>query len=376
MPRDLRPRRTRQSYTNLFQSEDEGEKEPGPSQPREDDNGSEFAPPAAYEEAARLDEDGNESIGDPSSSMGNDMAVGIDSDPEMNTPHSKKKSGGAASQAKAKNKSTKAKGKQKASQVAPSPAPTPTTRQSITAPPPTPALQTAPFHATATSTRHTYALPNPNVHHRHRPVPLFAGPTASAAALRAASTAATVPVERLQRPPQLFAPNETVPTNAYASAASITRRIGKGWSASVGAGPVWQIVEDLGWFREAEGFLDRGALPESGQGQAAARQGIVCDERARRPRVHDDVALLEGWTVFRRVECVFPPFLFPFLADQPCVGFCILLTLFCICSEMRSRICRRIEEAALLFLVPMCLHRRYLATLVRSESRRGSISRR
>ena len=305
MPRHLRPRRTRQSYTNLFHSEDEGEEEPGPSQQREDDNGSEFAPPPAPEEVARSDEDGgsDDGIGNPSSSIGNDLGAGVDS--EMNTPRSKKKSGGGASQGKAKNKSTKAKGKQKASQVAPSPTPAPATRQSTTAAPPTPALQTAPSHATAASTRHNHALPNPNVHHRHRPVPLFTGPTASATALTAASSTATVRVERLQRAPRLFAPNETVPTNAYASAASITRRVGKAWAASIGAGPVWQIVEDFGWFREAEGFLDQGTAQD--EGQASARQVVVYDERARRPRVHADVALPEGWSVFRRVECVFPP---------------------------------------------------------------------
>jgi transcription factor C subunit 6 len=251
----------------------------------------------------------------------------------MNTPHSKRKSGGGASQGKAaKTKNTKAKGKQKASSqvVAPSPAPTPATPQSTTTttvialpPTPTPTPQTAPFYATAASARQNYALPNPNIHHRHRPVPLFEGPTASATALKAASASAptatataTVRVERLQRPPRLFAPNETVPTNAYASAALITRRVGKAWSASVGAGPVWQIVEDLGWFRESEGFLDRGAAQESAQGLASARQGqgqgIVCDERARRPRVHDDVALREGWTVFRRAECVSSTFFFSF----------------------------------------------------------------
>jgi len=333
MPRDLRPRRTRQSYTNLFHSEDEGEKEPGPSQQREHDNGSDFAPPAAHEEAARSDEDGgsDDGTGNPSSSIRNDLGAGIDSGSEMDAPHSKKKSGvRGVSQGKAKNKSTKAKGKQKASQVTPSPAPTPTTRQSTTAAPPTPALQTAPTHvaAAAASARHSYALPNPNVHHRHRPVPLFAGPTASARALIAATSTATVRVERLQRPPRLFAPNETVPTNAYASAASITRRIGKAWSASVGAGPVWQIVEDLGWFREAERFLHqaRPSASESGQALALARQVIVCDERARRPRVHADVALLEGWSVFRRVECVFPHspprFLPPLPADQALCRLC------------------------------------------------------
>ena len=342
MPRDLRPRRTRQSYTNTFHSEDEGEKEPGPSQQGEGDNGSNFASPVAHEEAARSDKDGgsDDGIGGPSSSIRNTLGTRIDPGSGMNTPHPKKKSGGGASQGKAaKNKSTKAKGKQKASShvVAPSPAPTPATPQStittvtVLPPTPTPTPQTAPFYATAASARQNYALPNPNIHHRHRPVPLFEGPTASATALKAAT--ATVRVERLQRPPRLFAPNETVPTNAYASAALITRRVGKAWSASVGAGPVWQIVEDLGWFRESEGFLDRGAAQESGQGLApSARQiqgqgqGIVCDERARRPRVHDDVALREGWTVFRRVECVSSPF---FSSSFPCRSVsCRLLRFF------------------------------------------------
>jgi hypothetical protein len=62
-----------------------------------------------------------------------------------------------------------------------------------------------------------------------------------------------VRVERLQRAPSLFAPNETLPTNAYALTAVplITRRIGSAWGASVGASPVWEIVEDLDWFRES-----------------------------------------------------------------------------------------------------------------------------
>jgi hypothetical protein len=324
--------------------------------------------------------------------MRHDLGAGIDPGSEMDTPHSKK-SRVRANQGRAKNKSTKAKGKQKASQVTPTPAPTPA------AAPPTPALQTAPTHvvvpaaaaaAAASTTRHSYALPNPNVHHRHRPIPLFAGPTASA---RSQTATTTVRVERLRRPPRLFAPNETTATNAYASAPSITRRVGKAWSASVGAGPVWQVVEDLGWFAEAERFfrLDGTAhgraASESESGLASAstsaRQVIVCDERARRPRVHADVALLEGWSVFRGVECVLlpssspVPIFFPrFLHIKPCVGFLRLIDfVLAFCSEMmRSRICPPIKEAAVptcLRLLLLLLHRRYLVTLVRSESRRG-----
>ena len=191
----------------------------------------------------------------------------------------------------------------------------------------------------------TYSVPSPiNIIHRaqatmrDQPVPLFVGPTASARALLTAATStATVRVEHLQRPPRLFAPIETVPTNVYVSAASITCRVGKAWSASVGASPVWQIVDDLGWFREAEQFMHQGGTvaqaaseSKSESGQALARQVVVCDECARRPRVHADAALLEGWSLFCHVECVFlpplPPPLSPsilvshFLPFKPCVG--------------------------------------------------------
>jgi transcription factor C subunit 6 len=330
MPRDLRPRRTRQSYTTLFHSEGEEENEPGPSQRRrpsirqEDDSGSDFAPPAPGE-ATRDDEEGsddgvedNVDVGVDSSSNGSAMNI------PTTTPRSKKKGGdGATSQGKDKKTkrkkdtttapTTKAKGKQKA-QVTPASAPATNTAASTTALPP----------AQPTS-RQNYALPNPNVHHRHRPVPLFPGPTAPPG-----SASGSVRVERLQRAPRLFAPNETLPTYAYASTAVplITRRVGRAWGASVGAGPVWEIVEDLGWFREstyggeAQAQTSARAVREKTgeEGAAQTQQGqgqvVLCEERARRPRVHDDVVLPEGWTVFRRAECVSPLFL-PFLADPP-----------------------------------------------------------
>ncbi|KAH9980954.1 hypothetical protein BGW80DRAFT_1441577 [Lactifluus volemus] len=104
--------------------------------------------------------------------------------------------------------------------------------------------------------------------------PLFRGPiVASTAAAR---------VERLVRPPLLFAPNETAPANAYASTPSLTSRVGKGWGASIGAGSVWQMVEDLGWFREAEKYQ---------QTNLPAQVQVVCEERMCRPRVHTDLAI-------------------------------------------------------------------------------------
>ena len=48
MRRHLRPRKTRQTYTNLFQGEDEEENIPGPSR-QEDDGDNDFAPPVPEE---------------------------------------------------------------------------------------------------------------------------------------------------------------------------------------------------------------------------------------------------------------------------------------------------------------------------------------
>lgn len=75
MPRHLRPRKTRQNYTNLFQDEDEQENIPGPSRQdpdmqQEDDGASDFTPVV---EAANTDEEGSDDgddIGDPTSLRG------------------------------------------------------------------------------------------------------------------------------------------------------------------------------------------------------------------------------------------------------------------------------------------------------------------
>jgi hypothetical protein len=114
-------------------------------------------------------------------------------------------------------------------------------------------------------------------------------------------------VERLQRPPLLFAPNETTPTNAYASSALLTRRVGKAWGAGVGSGPIWQIVEDLGWFKEGEKLKPGAQQEQKTSGEAAAVEPApvqVYDERRRRPKVYEGFVLLEGWAVPLRAECV------------------------------------------------------------------------
>jgi transcription factor C subunit 6 len=299
MPRHLRPRKTRQTYTSLFQGEDEDENTPGPSR-QEDDGDNDFAPPVPEEGG-----DDGDGMEDPAS-LGDGIYAEGDSSSESDSSimrRSKKKSSAGLGKAKAKNIGTdtaQAKATHSLNSPAPAATPNPATRRS-----------TAPTVTPTTSTRHV--LPNPNIHHRHRPVPLFSGPTATAA-LAPASTptptsAAMLRVERLRHAPLLFAPNETIPTNAYASSPLLTRRVGKAWGTCIGVGPVWQIVEDLGWFREAEKLKPVAAPEQQVSGEAAvveptSDQELVYDERRRRPRVYADVAPPEGSADPLRIECV------------------------------------------------------------------------
>ncbi|KAI9459447.1 hypothetical protein BJY52DRAFT_1186406 [Lactarius psammicola] len=269
MPRELRPRKTRQRYTDLS-LDDRDEQEPGPSQPRstvqEDrggntsDIGSDFAPPAP-EEIALSDEDGSDS-------QGTGRASGSGSEGDFPAQRSnKKKRGAGPSKTTAKTKA-KAKGKAKATEKSKA-------KGKRAAP--------APTLVPAAPARQAHALPNPNVHHRHRPVPLF----------RPAAAAARV--ERLLRAPRLFAPNELAPTLAYASSPALTRRVGKAWGASVGAGPVWPVLEDLGWFRESAAKAQE--EEEAGVDVAGGGKGnkvLLYAERARRPRVHARIEVPRG----------------------------------------------------------------------------------
>ena len=295
MPRHLRPRKTRQNYTSLFQDEDEQENISGPSrqvpdEQQEEDGASDFTPPLV-EEAANTDE--GDDIGDPAS-----LRDGIGVEGESSCCLRKTKNIGIDT-AKAKRKQ-KAKATHNLNSPDPAATPDPATRRS-----------TAPTVTPTTSTRHV--LPNPNIHHRHRPVPLFSGPTATASlapmSTSTSTSAVMLRVERLRHAPLLFAPNEIVPTNAYASSPLLTRRVGKAWGMGIGVGPVWQIVEDLGWFREAEKLKPSATLEQQVMGEAAvveptSEQEPVYDERRRRPRVYADVAPPEGWADPLRIECV------------------------------------------------------------------------
>lgn len=116
-----------------------------------------------------------------------------------------------------------------------------------------------------------YALPNPSAHHRHRAIPVFFRKEV---------------VERLDEPPSLFKEPHIVPTNSMTAGRSITERVSKAWGFNVGAGPVWQIMEDRSCYKESIGS---GTAPEK--------------ESLRRPRVYQNVSVRPGWQLLSN-QCV------------------------------------------------------------------------
>jgi transcription factor C subunit 6 len=116
-----------------------------------------------------------------------------------------------------------------------------------------------------TSKRQQYILPTPSVHHRHRAVPLYS---------RAGR------VERLASRPYLFRSYDVVMTNNFTHNAKVTDRVNKSWGYNVGSGPLWDLVEDRGWYKEAvEGIPD------------------MDTETHRRPKVCKDVKVKDGWEI-------------------------------------------------------------------------------
>ncbi|EGN95834.1 hypothetical protein SERLA73DRAFT_13040, partial [Serpula lacrymans var. lacrymans S7.3] len=110
-----------------------------------------------------------------------------------------------------------------------------------------------------------YALPTPSIHHRHRAVPVYFPNTK---------------VERLESLPPLFGPTKIVATNNFTSNTTVTERLSKAWGYNVGAGPLWDLMEDRSSFKEA-----------------ADVEGETQSERNRRPRVYQHVCVKEGWEI-------------------------------------------------------------------------------
>lgn len=84
-------------------------------------------------------------------------------------------------------------------------------------------------------------------------------------------------VERLDEPPKIFQPTSTTLTTASIDEIKVADRVSRSWGYNVGPGPLWELIEDKGWFKEA------------------APTGET--EAHRRPRVYQDVRVREGWEV-------------------------------------------------------------------------------
>lgn len=77
----------------------------------------------------------------------------------------------------------------------------------------------------------------PSTHHRHRAVSLH-------------TLAKNALVERLSQSPLPFKAPTLVPTNNFACH-EVSRRVPWSWSYNVGPGPLWELMEDRGWYSES-----------------------------------------------------------------------------------------------------------------------------
>lgn len=118
--------------------------------------------------------------------------------------------------------------------------------------------------------RQMYALPNYSIDHRHRAVPLYRREGR---------------VERLKQPAKLFKPPNTMMTNGL-DQDSVMKRLTKAWGHNAGPGPLWEMVEDRSWFKEAK------TIGKGGDTEAE-----------RRPLVHQNVRVKNGWKALTE-ECV------------------------------------------------------------------------
>ncbi|KAH9950220.1 hypothetical protein B0H21DRAFT_561975 [Amylocystis lapponica] len=223
MARQLRSRASRPNYAALFDYDDEGP-EAGPSSqqlPVDDDDdgsGSDFAPDNAAEDQVDEDVEDMDAVAEEDEDQqdgSHDLAISERDDSVLDFPN-----------AAGRRPRTSANGKRKNT------------------------VSLAPGLSHSAS-RQMYALPS--VHHRHRAGPIY----------RKAGT-----TERLAKLPAHFEPETVVSTSSWSVDTSMTDRINKAHGYNVGPGPLWELLEDRGWYKEAN------------QGDGGEK------ERNRRPRVH------------------------------------------------------------------------------------------
>ncbi|KAI0723855.1 hypothetical protein C8T65DRAFT_627670 [Cerioporus squamosus] len=233
MTRQLRTRASRPNYAALAGLGLEDDAAGGPSQPIESDaSGSEFEPDAVQEQQAEEDD---------AEDMALDDAEGEDDDVAETASAAPKRRRTASTRepSLAYGESVSAAPRRKSAQ------PKASAKRSVM-------LVPGLAHS---SNRQTHALPS--LHHRHRPMGIYKKEDKT---------------ERLIKPPALFQPAFTTPTNAWASSATVTDRVNKSWGYNVGPGPLWELLEDRTWFKEAY-------------------RSAKSSEKELRPRVHQDVAV-------------------------------------------------------------------------------------
>ncbi|KAI0362573.1 hypothetical protein OH77DRAFT_1467456 [Trametes cingulata] len=230
MTRQLRSRASRPNYAALLAlPEDEDGAGPSSAPLESDASGSDFAPEAAGEEQAEDDADDDMELDD------------AEGEPEEAAPVAKRKRSVASTRENSVldygSASVISRGKKSAAKATP--------KRTVAVIP----------GLALSSSRQTYALPN--LHHRHRSTGIYKKEGK---------------IERLVRPPELFNPEATALTNAWGANEVVSGRVNKSWGYNVGPGPLWELAEDRGWFKEA-GSTTR------------------TSERELRPRVHEHVAL-------------------------------------------------------------------------------------
>ncbi|KAJ3559407.1 hypothetical protein NM688_g374 [Phlebia brevispora] len=199
MPRELRQRTSRPNYAALLRYEDEDEAGPSNSAPTfddEGDSGSDFTPEVEEHDGEAPDDD-LEDEDEEDELPEDDIAEGI---------HGRADGGSPLPRSRA------AKTPRKAG------------RKSV-------AL------ASGVSMVRQGSNALPSLHHRHRSIPIHQRKGQ---------------VERLAKIPRLFSEPETLYTNGWSADETVHGRVGRAWGYNVGPGPLWELLEDRGWFKEAE----------------------------------------------------------------------------------------------------------------------------
>ncbi|KAF7346119.1 Pre-mRNA splicing factor [Mycena sanguinolenta] len=252
MTRALRPRKSQPSYAVAFadDGDEEDESVAGPSRKRrvivdeDDDSESDFTP---EKEASRADPDEG-----PHSDAGSEVDESLDAE-DLTLADDDSVAVPATKSRPAAKRSSKPKIKGP-----------PKVKNFVSEAASMPSLGSGSGIA-RTSKRQIYILPTPSVHHRHKAAPLHSS---------------TARIERLAAKPVLFGPPVTAPTNNFTYSPAVISRANRAWGFNVGAGPIWEMVEDRGWYKEA-----------------AVTKGDVETDANRRPVTHHGLRVKPGLQV-------------------------------------------------------------------------------